>query len=226
MKLKKAAGRYDLIVSLGSSCAPAIHMKRLGLRKFSMPFDWVVSLTLADVTRVLASDFQDFMLRGNLDKSPDSIFPQYYLEDGEPVLSGTGENGLAKCHLVEDRRTGFISVHDFPIVEGLPWDHAYPAYKAKLDERIARFRNELRACSHPLFIRWSAEYEEAAELEQTLAGLRAGKPFTVVILQPKSEAKDIQDCRWPLCRVAGAVVPADIQSEPLWDRVFQGISLR
>jgi len=32
---------YDLIVSLGANCSAAANMKRRGLRRCSLPFDWL-----------------------------------------------------------------------------------------------------------------------------------------------------------------------------------------
>lgn len=66
MKLQDVKKDYGLIVSLGSSCAPAINLKRYGLRKFSMPLDWMISYSLADVNRLLKNEFKNFMDFRNL----------------------------------------------------------------------------------------------------------------------------------------------------------------
>lgn len=49
MEFAEIKGDYDCIVSLGSSREPAAHLRRKGLRAFSSPLDWVVSLSLMDV---------------------------------------------------------------------------------------------------------------------------------------------------------------------------------
>lgn len=46
-----------LRISLGSDCSVAYNLQRLGYRKFSFPFDWILSKNLS----VLTNDFQDFL---------------------------------------------------------------------------------------------------------------------------------------------------------------------
>ena len=82
MKLDEIKKNYDLIVSLGSSCSPAAHLRRNNLRKFSMPFDWIVTPNLPDVGRVIQNQFQDFMLLENLQLQDGQA---NFLDDNESI---------------------------------------------------------------------------------------------------------------------------------------------
>lgn len=57
MRFEEIKGTYDTIVSLGSSCELAAHLHRKGLRMFSSPLDWVVSLSVTEVNRQVKSYF-------------------------------------------------------------------------------------------------------------------------------------------------------------------------
>ncbi|WP_048748607.1 MULTISPECIES: DUF1796 family putative cysteine peptidase [Paenibacillus] len=225
MRLKKVMKSYDLIVSLGSSCSPAIHMRRHGLRKFSMPLDWMVSLSLGDVARLFDHRFHDFMKLEHLVMAEETFYPQYYLDDGEPIYLEPVEKTLIKSYFIKDALYNIISVHDFPIFEGQHWTSSYPAYKAKLDMRIARLWEGLNQSRHPLFIRWYAEYDQAAAMQAALTRVLGGKEFTLLVLNPVAELKTIQEADWKMSQVCVVEVPHDIKDDSLWDRILSGIKL-
>lgn len=74
MNLQDVKKNYDLIVSLGMSCAPAINMQRNNLRTFSMPLDWMISYSLTDVNRLYKNRFQNFMELTNLQMLEETHF--------------------------------------------------------------------------------------------------------------------------------------------------------
>jgi len=106
LKLKEIKGLYDVIVSLGSACNPAMELKRLNLRTFAGPLDWSVALSLSDVNRLLKNKFNGFMELENMQ-----------LIDGAFAFSNDGVliEGV-ESYLIEDTHYNVISVHDFPII--------------------------------------------------------------------------------------------------------------
>lgn len=112
MNLQDVKKSYDLIVSLGMSCAPAINMQRNNLRTFSMPLDWMISYSLTDVNRLYKNRFQNFMELTNLQMLKETHF---FLEDGVPAYPNGNKNALVKSYFIQDTCYNIISVHDFPI---------------------------------------------------------------------------------------------------------------
>lgn len=69
------------------SCAPAINLQRNSLRKFSMPLDWMVSYSLADVNRLYKNRFQNFMELINLQILDETHF--FWRMEYQSILIGT-----------------------------------------------------------------------------------------------------------------------------------------
>jgi hypothetical protein len=49
------------VIPFGSRCTSAIISKYAGLRKFSLPFDWVIPLFPAKIQKILQNDFHNFI---------------------------------------------------------------------------------------------------------------------------------------------------------------------
>lgn len=113
---------YDCVYSLGQWCATAIYLKRLGLRAFSGPFDWVGPTTELPVYfETICGDFRAFMLKENL----------RFLES-DPI-EGTDH--------YEDVTTGWHTHHEFRT--GIDFETNYRNYHAMLSRRVKRFQNSL-----------------------------------------------------------------------------------
>ncbi|OMD43048.1 DUF1796 family putative cysteine peptidase [Paenibacillus odorifer] len=222
MKLQDVKESYDLIVSLGMSCAPAINMQRNNLRKFSMPLDWMVSYSLADVNKLFKSRFENFMGLINLQILADTHF---FLEDGLPVYPNENKNALVQSYFIRDIFYNIISVHDFPITMGKHWSTTYPTYKAKLDLRIKRFWDKLINSKKTLFIRWSATYEQAVELQAILSDILKPNEFNVLILNPVRELTSIREIKWDIDNVCVLEVPDDMNDYDSWDYILKDIQL-
>jgi hypothetical protein len=222
MKIQEVKKDYGLIVSLGSSCAPAINLKRYGLRKISMPLDWMISFSLADVNRLLKEEFKNFMDFRNLHKLDETHF---YLDDGDPVYLDNTRSNLSKSYFIRDSLYNIISAHDFPIVEGQDWSTAYPAYRLKLDYRIERFRNSLLSSSDTLFVRWFASYEQVVELRMILSKMLKNKKFTILVLNPIPDLSSIREVEWGMENVCVLEVSSDMNDYANWDYVLSDISL-
>ncbi len=65
-KTREERSMFDSFISLGWYCGTASAMSRHGLRKMSSPFDWSFS-ELYGVMHFLESDFNDFMLKDNIE---------------------------------------------------------------------------------------------------------------------------------------------------------------
>lgn len=58
---------FDNFISLGPWCATAASMSKHGLRSWSGPFDWVLTPCFESVLNLIENDFEDFLLRENLE---------------------------------------------------------------------------------------------------------------------------------------------------------------
>lgn len=222
MKLQDVKKDYELIVSLGSSCAPAINLKRYGLRKFSMPLDWMISYSLADVNRLLKNEFRNFMDFRNLHPLDETHF---LLDDGDPVYLDHSRNNLSPSYFIRDSLYNIISAHDFPIITGQGWSASYPAYRLKLEYRIGRFWNSLLSSDDSLFVRWFASAEQVLELHMILSKLLNNKKFTILILNPIPGLSATREAEWGIGNVCVLEVPGDMNDYANWDYILQGISL-
>jgi len=222
MKLQDVRIRYDLIVSLGMSCAPAINMQRSNLRTFSMPLDWMISYSLTDVNRLYRNRFQNFMELTNLQMLDETHF---FLEDGVPAYPNGNKNALVKSYFIRDILYNIISVHDFPITLGKHWSTTYPSYKAKLDLRIKRFWDKLLSSKKTLFIRWFATYEQAVELQAILSDILTPNEFTVLILNPVSELTSVREVNWNINNICVLEFPVDMNDYDSWDYTLKDIQL-
>jgi hypothetical protein len=214
MKLQDVKKSYDLIVSLGMSCAPPINLRRSSLRRFSMPLDWMISYSLTDVNRLYKNKFQNFMEFTNLEILQKT---HYFLEDGSPVYPNENGSTKVKAYFIRNTLYNIISVHDFPIILGKHWSTDYPSYKMKLDLRIKRFWDTLMISNHILFVRWASSYEQALELQSTLSDLLQPNEFTVLILNPILELKSVQETNWEIDNVCVLEVPSDMNDYESWN---------
>ncbi|MFK3960737.1 DUF1796 family putative cysteine peptidase [Guptibacillus hwajinpoensis] len=215
MNLDEVKKPYDLIVSLGSSCSPAAHLRRNHLRKFSMPFDWIVTPKLSDINRVIQNQFKDFMLLENLQRIDGQA---NFLDDNEIAQN-------SKAYFVQDTHNNMLSVHDFPILPNKEWNDTYPAYRQKLERRIERFLLQLQQASSILFIRWSGNLAEAIEMQQTLKKCVNGS-FHILLLTPDPNLEIVQDTHVPMEDICILKVPNQPDNTLMWDKMLDGILLK
>lgn len=214
MNLQEIKGSYDVIVSLGSACNPALQLRRHNLRTFSGPLDWSVSLSLSDVSRLLKNKFDGFMELKNMCLIDGS---DYVLDEGINIES-------TKSYFVKDTHYNILSVHDFPIIPNQDWTTTYPSYKEKLNHRIDRFLEKIRTSQSVLFVRWAASYEQAVELQSVLSQIVKGQ-FNILILHPVEGSQGISTMNWRINRVCSVKVPNDPNNNETWDYVLNGVTL-
>lgn len=218
MKLAEVQKPYDLFVSVGSACDPAAYLRVHGLRRFSMPLDWVVSNHLSSVTRLFEHGFAGYMELACMRLTDGSA--NHYDEEAPPQ-----ENDAARpsC-FVEDTRYGILSVHDFRIQAGLPWHADYAAFRDKTDRRIERLLRRLSNAGSVLFVRWAGRTEDAVALRSVLSGVVAGEA-DILVLQPAADVSSVTDLELDAAGVCCVQVPNVPADSAIWGRVLHGMSL-
>ncbi len=126
--------QYDMIVSLGGNCAAAIQLDLRGLRKYSMPFDYVSMSNETAVSYLLQgfkSHFSDFFLRENMKE---------LLGDER----GDDRNG---CVQYKDTLSGYRSIHAFKEhVENNPkhYDEIMSTFHRRFDRLFTKISSSKR----------------------------------------------------------------------------------
>ncbi|MDU9695672.1 DUF1796 family putative cysteine peptidase [Priestia aryabhattai] len=223
LNLQDIKGSYDLMLGLGSWCGPSLNLRRHNWRRFSFPLDWMISNSIADVSRLLKNKFSGFMDLENLQRTDGYA---HFLDDGVAIFPEEGGTEPVNAHFIHDMHYNIISVHDFPIIPNVDWTVMYPSYKEKLNQRITRFFEKIENSPSVLFIRWGAATpEEAIELKTTLSELVKG-PFNILLLQPLDGLKGVIDMNWTIDGICSVQVPLDNPNdEAIWDYVLNGLSL-
>jgi len=214
LKLQEIKKTYDIIIPCGSSCAPTLNLRRLGLRKFSLPLDWVYAESFAEVGRIYRNRFKEYMELKNLTLINGSA---KYFDDDVTIQA-------VNTYFVKDNYYKVTSVHDFPILPDQKWFETYPNYKKKLNERIARFNETIDKSNSILFVRWATNYEHAFLFHQAMKDMLKEK-FSVLILIPSDNTTSISELEWNLENVCVVQVPNRINDDSIWNHVYKGIQL-
>lgn len=122
------------VIPLGSTCSIAYQLKRLGLRKSAYPFDWVRINNLALVSKLIDTDFKQFLKRES--------FKFTEISDQFAV------NGRMRSYLYQNNFCRFF--HDF---ENYINDISFKKFCEKYNRRIDRFYNVIKERKKLLFIR-------------------------------------------------------------------------
>lgn len=196
---------YDFIMSLGYNCMVAYQLKRLSLRSFSGPIDWVIIHEVKDVIHLLNQRFQGYMEERNLE------------------ILGI-HNGFFS---VKDTMYNAHSFHDFPCSGNNQLITNYNDFKEKLDRRISRFISLASQSDSALFVRERCGYEEAIYLRESLASLVKGN-VTLLVINYTKEGRLVEH-DWVHDGICSVDVNLEIDNEPLrdsyWNDAFRGVSL-
>ena len=106
--------KSDVFISLGDACRPAYWLKKCGLRKYTLPFDWMMNYTLDFVV--------DTLKRQNLNWFDD--FSE------KPTQNSSKRN-------VQDNVSKMISLHHFP--QEFSVSEYLPVFKSIFSRRQKRF---------------------------------------------------------------------------------------
>lgn len=110
---------YDLIVSLGASCACTMALRDVGLQQGSWPLDWAASPGLVRAVETIENDFEHW----------------FDCEDLELWDVRLQEGGVQRVY--RNRRTGFGFPHEF--TNASPIEKSYAVEREKYLRRIDRF---------------------------------------------------------------------------------------
>ncbi|MNO26978.1 hypothetical protein D3C76_168430 [compost metagenome] len=69
---------------------------------------------------------------------------------------------------------------------------------------------------HALFIRWSASYEQAVELQIILSDILKPNEFTVLILNPVCELTSVREIYWDISHICMVEFPDDMNDYDSW----------
>lgn len=133
--------KYKNIIPLGYYCGICQELERKGFRKYSLPFDWLITQDFEKVLFCIKSSFENFLLKDNLRQEVD-VNPNYY------------HDTVLDMHFYHDFKSTTTLAQQFPYV------------KKKYERRIKRFQ---RLISQPsLFLRYLScpkdiEYVKANE---------------------------------------------------------------
>lgn len=103
----------DLVFSAGPNCRPANMLKKIGMRTFSSPLDWMMVYDLSTYVDLL--------------KEKDFPLFQEYEEDEQK----SGED-----RYVKDLQTGMISMHHFPKNQSI--QKSFPHFVDKMNRRLEK----------------------------------------------------------------------------------------
>ena len=124
-KIKK----YDTVVSVGAACFVPETMKKLKLRDFSGPFDWVFGSDVITRLKFIKNKFKNY----------------FNFEDFEYVGLNP-DNGKA---VYKNKRSGIVYNHDFPTGD---FADVFPAVAEKYERRINRMIYHLQNDNHVLLV--------------------------------------------------------------------------
>lgn len=168
---------YDMIISLGGNCSAATHLRRRGLRPYSLPFDWLYmedGHTIDYLKIGFKNGFSDFCLKENL----------------IPISkSGQGEAGTAR-YAYKDTISGYCFVHHFhkSIEEG-----GYDAVYDTLKRRMQRMFSRIESARSILFLLATAfpySFDKADELLKILRDMYCDKTIDLFVEQKGTTFSD------------------------------------
>lgn len=176
--MAKNTRRYDLIASIGDTCATSLYLRRNKLQYASYPLDWVGYDPFLWKIDLLTHHFADFM----------------NLEDFSP-MERPKDGGDVNCDTYINTRTGCCFWHDFPI--GIPIEQSYPSVKEKYRRRIKRLFDRINKSQDILFIWFSPQSNlEDSEIiagQQKLAAYFAPRNINLLIIEDDKTTLEIKE---------------------------------
>ena len=136
----------EFYVPLGLDCVLAYQMKKLELRQFSLPFDWMSIKNIQIIIAILNDDFKSFIDKSNwlLQKQSSTFnFFQENNEDFNQYLGDDGKGGPLSLIRMKHKIYDLYLPHEAVNLE-IDLDLVIEKYK----RRIERFRDLLRNPLH------------------------------------------------------------------------------
>lgn len=134
--------RFKNVISLGHFCAPAMQLEKLGYRRASYPFDWLI--------------IRDFELVLHLF--------EYGFEGSEFFRKDAFEQARVNKSVYRNAKTGVRFLHDFNDYE--TFEAQFDAFQQKYQRRMARFQKDIICPT--LFIRYIGSQDELEFIEMNV----------------------------------------------------------
>lgn len=125
--------KYDLVFSLGEACSCAQTLINTDLRQFSGPFDWLFGSDFVGRCKILASNFDRFIEKGDLEDTGKTNLDTHNL-----------------CEIYYNKYNDIAFNHDF--LKSLSFDDVYTQVKEKYDRRINRLLAQIESASKILIV--------------------------------------------------------------------------
>jgi hypothetical protein len=138
-------------ISMGQDCSPASALKNLDLRKFSSPFDWIVS-NIEGVKKCINEDFKNFHKNLKFNHNRTRVIDSYGFEFPHDY---PGENN---DEIKDDDIHGENKIR-------LDWEKFTPEILEKYERRIKRFIN-LMNIPEPIIIFYTGKLSNVYELRK------------------------------------------------------------
>lgn len=127
-RFQKDAIKADIFISLGQACKPALHLRNYGLRKLSLPLDWMMCYDLDEAYRCFEVGFSDF-------------FEKCYEEESKSAK---------ERYVVSMSNAGMVSIHAFP--KSIPLNQYMPTFRKTMQRRFDRLKSKILACDCVAFV--------------------------------------------------------------------------
>ena len=155
--------QWDTVVSLGGTCQVAFQLKRLKLRMFSGPFDWLFSTEPDKVDEALDKDFEGWLLKEELREEPSQT----------------------ECRRIIDERYHMIHQHIFPADR--TYEESYDDVKAIVDRRIRRLLSFKEGDKDILFVRTNLSPDEAKTMGEVISRQYGTNAYLLVMNHTKDQ---------------------------------------
>ena len=153
---------WDNVISLGGTCQVAFQLKRLELRRESMPFDWIFLTEPEDIIRAVETDFEGWLTLDNL------------AELGESQTD---------CRRIIDNKFNAIHQHIFPMDK--TYEEAYPEVKKIVMRRLDRVLSLRGEDKDILFVRLNMPVDDAKRLGDIIREKYGPNAYLLVVNHTK-----------------------------------------
>ena len=201
---------YNLVVSLGGNCAVASQMKYRGLRRYSLPLDYVYmndERPLKYLNEAFENNFKNFCLKENLKE-----------------LQGNERGGDCHgCVPYEDEYSGYRLIHQFH--RSVAEDGGYEETREVLDRRFHRLFEKINQSKKILFILttfFPFDVGYATDLKKTLSRKYKSKKIDLLVVQfgCKEDKKTTVEKGVELVQYARAISSADFNDKSVKEWEF------
>lgn len=212
---------YNYVVSLGHGCQPAHHAIRAGLRKFSLPMDWVGDAFLH--SEEIDNDNPPVMTidqpTGYIWLIENDFIGLWNAEDLEVTIV---KQWVGNPQKVVDKKYSIASVHEFEV--GHVYDNI-DRVQMMFNRRINRFRSIMKSGGSVLFIRTVFTERNSKLMSEMLRRKYPDLKFTILVLNRTHEYLedwDIPNVIKMNVEFAPDWLAIDESYNGLWDNIFAG----